>query len=126
VRAAGALWLLYAAYRAASDRSRALGWAATALFIYYLYFHGFSQSWYLIPLLPLAPFLPSELAPALRVYFISLSAYYALQIPLECATAPTAIALKELFEAAIVVLPASYVLLTRRGRASDTNGPRAA
>ena len=52
-RAAGGVWILWCAYRAARDGAP-LAWAASMLFVYYLCLYAFLQSWYLLPLLPLA------------------------------------------------------------------------
>ena len=127
-RAASGVWILYAAYRAARDRAP-LAWAATALFVYYLCLHAFLQSWYLLPLLPLATQLPAYAVRAFRVFVVCLTMYYALSIPLDCDGRPVVIGAKELAEAFLVVLPAFFTLLVgwrRRARASAGTSPRAA
>ena len=128
-RAAGGVWILWCAYRAARDRAP-LRWAATMLFVYFLCLHAFLQSWYLLPLLPLATALPRFAMRAFRTFIICLTMYYALSIPLDCDTQPIVIGAKEFAEAALVVLPAFFMLLVdwrdARGRASDGTSPRAA
>ncbi|MGZ3405609.1 MAG: glycosyltransferase 87 family protein [Polyangia bacterium] len=127
-RAASGVWILYAAYRAARDR-QPLVWAATALFVYYLQLHAFLQTWYLLPLLPLATQLPALATRAFRIFVVCLALYYALSIPLDCDTRPLVIGAKELAEAFLVVLPAWFTLLfawRRRDPSSDGTSPRAA
>ena len=126
-RAAGALWLLWCAYRAARDQ-QPLRWAAIALFVYYLFLHAFLQAWYLLPLLPLATQLPEWLQPPMRLFVVCLTAYYALHLPLDCDLEPAVIGAKEFCEAALVILPAAFTLLAawrRRARASGGTSPRA-
>ena len=53
-RAASGVWILYCRLSRAPAIARRLAWAATALFVYYLFLHAFLQAWYLLPLLPLA------------------------------------------------------------------------
>lgn len=133
-RAAGGVWILWCAYRAARDAAtddRApLAWAATLLFVYYLCLHAFLQSWYLLPLLPLATQLPRFAHRAYYVFIICITMYYALSIPLDCDARPVVIGAKELTEACLVVLPAFFTLLVgwrdARGRASGGTSPRAA
>ena len=132
VRALAGIWLLYAAFRAARDESP-LAWAATALFIYFLFLHAFMQTWYLIPLLALAIDLPERLQPAFEVYLVSSTLYYALLLPLDCIADTTIIGIKEVAEGAIVLFPALYCLVrvrlrerrTRSARASGESSPRA-
>jgi glycosyl transferase family 87 len=127
-RAGSGVWILYAAWRAARDR-QPIAWAATMLFVYYLCLHAFLQSWYLLPLLPLATQLPPYATRAFRVFVVCLTSYYALSIPLDCDARPVVIGAKELAEACLVVLPAFFTLLAdwrRRARASGETSPRAA
>jgi hypothetical protein len=119
-RAAALLWLLYCAFRAAATDAP-LRWAALALFVYYLLLHAFLQSWYLLPLLPLATQLPARYLPSLKLFVVCSTLYYALSIPLDCDTRPAIIGAKEFSEAALVILPAAFTLLAawrRRDRAS--------
>ncbi|HXU69453.1 MAG TPA: glycosyltransferase 87 family protein [Polyangia bacterium] len=133
-RAAGGVWILWCAFRAARDRAvdeRApLAWAATLLFVYYLCLHAFLQSWYLLPLLPLATQLPRFAERGFAVFIICLAMYYALAIPLDCDLRPVVIGAKEFAEAALVVLPAFFTLLVgwrdAKARASGGTSPRAA
>jgi hypothetical protein len=115
-RAGAALWLLYCAFRAAKSQAP-LRWAATALFGYYLFLHAFLQSWYLLPLLPLATQLDERWQPSLRLFVVCLTLYYALHLPLDCDTRPVVVGAKELVEAALVILPATATLMVawRRG-----------
>lgn len=127
-RAGGGVWILYAAYRAARDREP-ITWAALMLFVYYLCLHAFLQSWYLLPLLPLATQLPAYAQRSFRVFVVCLTAYYALSIPLDCDARPLVIGAKELAEACLVVLPAFFTLLVawrRRDPSSGGTSPRAA
>jgi hypothetical protein len=109
-RAAAGLWLLYAAFRAARQDT-ALAWITTGLFIYYLFLHAYLQTWYLIPLLPLAIHLPPRLLPPFLTFLTCLTLYYALSVPLDCDPRPSVIGAKEFCEAAIVFLPACFLTL---------------
>jgi hypothetical protein len=121
-RAAAALWIVYCAFQAAAATAP-LRWAAIALFGYYLFLHAYLQSWYLIPLLPLATQLPERLQPALRIFCVCLTSYYALALPLDCDGRPAVVATKEFVEAALVILPAAITLLASlRGRARASAG----
>lgn len=128
-RAAGGVWILFCAYRAARDRAP-LAWAALMLFVYFLCLHAFLQSWYLLPLLALATQLPNWAMRSYYVFIICITLYYGMSIPLDCDGRPTVIGAKELAEACLVVLPAFFTLLAgwrgARARASDGTSPRAA
>ena len=128
-RAAGGVWILWCAYRAARERAP-LVWAATMLFVYYLCLHAFLQTWYLLPLLPLATQLPAWATRAFSVFIICMTLYYGISIPLDCDTQPVVIGAKEFVEAALVVLPAFFTLLVSwraaRARASAGTPSRAA
>jgi hypothetical protein len=115
-RAAAALWLVYCAFRGATAE-RPLMWLATALFGYYLGLHAFMQTWYLLPLLPLASELPEALKPAWRAFTIGLVAYYAPHLIVQCSQSEVLVVLKELSEALIVLLPPTIRLLQARRRA---------
>ncbi|HZS35517.1 MAG TPA: hypothetical protein VFF06_01755 [Polyangia bacterium] len=112
-RAAGGLWLVYAALRAAKEQ-RQLAWAACGLFIYYLFLHGFMESWYLLSLLPLVPHADERLRPAMQVYLVSALVYYAIRLPLNCSLSPALIGLKELSEGLVVLVPVVVTLARRR------------
>ena len=122
-RAASVVWILWCAFAAARDRAP-LPWAATMLFVYYLCLHAFLQSWYLLPLLPLATQLPRYAERAFRVFIVCMTMYYALAIPLDCDLRPVVIGAKEFGEAALVVLPAWFTLLVdwRDARARASGG----
>jgi hypothetical protein len=127
-RAGSALFILYTAYRAARERAP-LPWAAITLFFYYLFLHAFMQSWYVLPLLPLATQLPARLQPAFKIFIVCLASYYALALPLDCDLRPVVLGVKEFTEAAITILPASFTLLAvwRRGApaSAETSRPAA-
>jgi hypothetical protein len=105
-RAASAVWLFYAAGRAAraegtDEQDSPLVWLATGLFIYYLCFHGFMQSWYLLSLLPLLPFADRRLLPFMKLFLVCAVAYYAIDLPLQNATNPVEVGIRELGGAVI-------------------------
>ncbi len=110
-RLVAGLWLLFAAWRAAQVPSQILGWMGTGLLIYYLYLHPWSQSWYLLSLLPLAPWLSGRPLRALRSVSISATAYYALVFIGNCLQDDLAIAATDLMEALIVMVPPTVCLL---------------
>jgi hypothetical protein len=114
-RGAGALWLLYAAARAARA-DKPLVWMATGLYIYYLFLHGFMQSWYLLSLLPLLPFAAPQLLPSMKLFLVALVAYYPLDLIFNCAS-PAGIAAKEFLEAFVTAFIPGLVLFFRLRRA---------
>jgi hypothetical protein len=128
-RAAGGVWILWCAYRAARDHTP-LAWAATMLFVYYLCLHAFLQSWYLLPLLPLATQLPRFAMRAYYIFIICITLYYGMAVPFDCLFTPVAVGAREFAEACLVVLPAFVTLLVgwrgARARASAGTSPRAA
>ena len=128
-RAAGGVWILWCAWRAAATRAP-LAWAALMLFVYFLFLHAFLQSWYLLPLLPLMTQLPAWATRASYVFIICMTMYYGISIPLDCDLQPVVLGTKEFGEAALVVLPAAFTLLAgwrgARARASGETSPRAA
>jgi hypothetical protein len=107
------LWLLYAGMRGARDH-KTLQWAATGLFGYYLFFHGYMQSWYLLSLVPLLPFASERLRPAMYCFCVSALGYYAVALPMTCVNAPALFVMRETFEAAILILPPAIMLLRSR------------
>lgn len=107
-RFASGLWLIYAAWR---SQERLLPWLATALLVYYLYLHAWSQSWYLLPLLPLLPWAEGATFRALRCVSISGCAYYALVLIGNCFRAELAVALTDLVQGLVVVVPPSVLLV---------------
>jgi hypothetical protein len=114
-RLLAAAFLIFAAWRS-TDEDRFLRWAARFVFLYYLYLHAFSQSWYLLSLLPLLPYAGDAWQRPIRVFLISLIAYYAVDIPLSCAPADRIArwAAVHVVEGLIVIVPATVCLL--RGR----------
>lgn len=111
------LWLIYAAWR---SQQRLLPWLATGLLIYYLYLHAWSQSWYLLPLLPLLPWAEGTTFRALRCVSISGCAYYALVLIGNCFRAELAVALTDLVQGLVVVVPPSVLLYRGRPRAGGS------
>lgn len=105
------LWLAYVAVRAAQSPARLLPWMGTGLLIYYLYLHPWSQSWYLLSLLPLSPWLPPRPGRALRSLTIAATAYYALVFIGNCLQDDLAIAATDLIEGLIVMVPPTVCLL---------------
>jgi len=107
----GGVWLLYAAWR---SQTRVLPWLATGLLVYFLYLHGWSQSWYFLSLLPLLPWAKGRVRAALSCVSVSGCAYYALVLLGNCLRDDMAVALMDLAQGLIVLAPPSVVLL--RGR----------
>jgi hypothetical protein len=119
-RVAGGLWLFFVAWRVQVEGERTtLSRAATGIFIYYLYLHGFAQSWYLLSLLPLMPHAEPRLLPAMRAFVLSSLVYYAVRLPLQSDLTPSVVAAKELIEALLVLVPPTIVLLHRRAGAAE-------
>ena len=87
------------------------------LFFYYLFLHGFMESWYLLSLLPLLPFADEKYQPAMRVFLVSALCYYAIRLPLNCDLRPAVVGIKELSEGVVVLIP---VVLTLRRKRSIT------
>jgi hypothetical protein len=120
-RALGILWLGWIALRAAQcaehgDRIEPVRWLARGLFVYFLLLHGWAQSWYLLPLLVALPLFEDDpiWGPGLRIYTVSAVAYYALVLPMSCLQDPLTIAVSDLLEAAITILPPVVLLLRQR------------
>lgn len=109
-RVLGGLWLLYVSWR---GRERLLPWLATGLLVYYLYLHSWSQSWYFLSLLPLLPWAEGKTRRATCVVSVSACAYYAVMLVGNCAKDELAIALIDLVEGLIVVVPSTVVLCRR-------------
>jgi hypothetical protein len=108
-RLAAALWLLSVAGRIARNRQDTLPLAASGLFIYYLFFHGYSQPWYLLSLLPLLPFADARTRPAMMVFFICQTLTYSLQLPVNCHYSMAPQVTRELLEGALVLFPATFI-----------------
>lgn len=111
-RAAGALWLLYAALRAGRDK-QLLPWLAVGIFVYYLYFHAYVQAWYLLPLLPLLPFASARTRPAMTAACLTWVCHYAAVLPFNCRASTQEIWLERVAGLGFVLLAPSVLLLRR-------------
>jgi hypothetical protein len=113
-RAAGAFWLLFVAWRASRD-GRTLQWYGLALLVYYLYLHGWMQSWYLLPLLPLMPFADPRHLPAMIAACLCGVLYYAIKLTVDCDVVPQPWqAIGDVAEACLVLIPPFYLLMKNR------------
>lgn len=113
-RAIGALWLLASAL-ATRAPGRQLAGVCTSLFIYYLYLHGWFQSWYLLPLVPLMPFVDEKIRPALAAACVSAVAYYAIKLPADCeAVGHGAQVAGAALETVTVLAPSTFLLWRSR------------
>ena len=119
-RGLGGLFLLAMAVRAAR-RQELLQTLAAAFLFYYLYLHGWYQSWYWLSLLPLLPFADPRQRPAMTVLCVTAVAFYGLVLIFDCATAPVTVALVDLVEGLMTVVPPTLVLL-RASRLSQLPG----
>jgi hypothetical protein len=109
-RAAGGAFLLYMAVR--SERgTRHLTWAASFLFLYYLYLHGYSNPWYALSVLPLLCFADTRLRPAMLALPISNLSHYVLDFPYNCDHSPFMVGLTELLQGMMVVFPPTVFLI---------------
>lgn len=113
-RAASAVWLLWAAFRAAQSGAL-VRWLAAALLVFLLLFQSRFQAWYVLLLVPLAPFAGERVGRAIRVYSVSALLYYAVRLPLACDVTPVVIGAKELCELVIVAVPPVAALARRPG-----------
>jgi hypothetical protein len=118
-RAVGIAWLAFIAMRAAEsardERTAPVRWLAHGLFFYFFLLHGWAQSWYLLPLLPVLPLLEGDrYAPPIRLYLVTAVLYYALVLPVSCFGATPLTAVADLIEASITVFPPVVLLLRRR------------
>lgn len=120
-RAAALCFLVYIAARAEKDR-RYLAWAAVFVGLYYLFLHAFSQSWYLLVLLPLLPHAPAWARPALRTFCITLTAYYVLRMPFNCEKRHLPLVVIEILEPMLLIFPPTWLLLRERRRARAARG----
>ncbi len=111
-RVLAALWLGYAGWRAGAPE-QLLRWSAFGLFGYYLAFHAYLQSWYLLSLLPLLPHAAPAVRRAMRVFAVAAVAYYALRLPLGCDERIWLVGVRELAEGLIVIGPALTTLARR-------------
>jgi hypothetical protein len=120
-RAAALCFLVYIAARAAKDR-RYLAWSAVFVGLYYLFFHAFSQAWYLLVLLPLLPYAPAWARPALRTFCITAVTYYFLRMPFNCETRHLPLVIIEILEPMLLIFPPVGLLLRERRRAQAARG----
>jgi hypothetical protein len=91
-----------------------LGRLGLGLLIYYLYLHSWSQSWYFLSLLPLIPWAKPQHQPAMLIVCVSACAYYALVLIGNCFAADLPLAVTDLVEGLVVVVPPSISLWRRR------------
>lgn len=105
----GGLWLIQMGL-SKEDPLTATAWG---LLIYYLYLHGWAQSWYFLAIVPLRPLLPTKQGRALEVLAGSGCAYYALALYRNCLTEPWQVALCELAEGLFTIIPPTVVLLRK-------------
>lgn len=105
----GGLWLLAVSFR----KEHPLTATAWGLLVYYLYLHGWAQSWYFLAIVPLRPFLPTKQGRALEVLAGSGCAYYSLALYRNCLTEPWQVALCELAEGLFTIVPPTVVLLRK-------------
>ncbi len=126
-RLASALWLLYAAWRAAGDGEPFLAWFGTALFVFLLFFQAALFPWYLMSVVVLLPFASDRFALAMRVFCISSLSCYLVRMPLNCENSMLFVATKEFLEILITQVPPLYVLASvwRNQRKSLTSVPLA-
>lgn len=123
VRLTAVLWLAWSGWQAALHRTGTLQWAATSLFGYYLFLHGFMQSWYLLSLLPLMPFADRRLFSAMETFAVSTLVYYALRLPLQNLSTNIEIGALELTEGVIVLVPPTLVLVVNFLGGRDARAP---
>jgi hypothetical protein len=108
------IWLLVMAIRSAPPARRLAG-LATTMFIYYLCLHPWAQSWYLLPLLPLMPFVePGRRAPML-VYCVTATLYYTLTLLLNCVTGELYVSIAEVTEAFVTIVPPIWIMVRQIG-----------
>jgi hypothetical protein len=109
-RAAAGAFLLYMAFH--SERgARHLSWAASFLFLYYLYLHGYSHAWYLLSLLPLLSFADTRLRPAMLAMPVAGVAHYVVDFPLNCHYTWLLVGVHEVLGGLIVIVPSTLILL---------------
>jgi len=108
-RLLGGLWLV----RVACADKNPLSATAWGLLSYYLFWHGWAQTWYFLPVLPLRLFLSKPRGRALEVLCGSGCGYYALALYRNCTTEPWQVAVCELLEGLATVLPPALCLCRR-------------
>ena len=112
-RLLGLSWIVRCAWHAGRRPLAALG---TGLCVYYLYLHGWAQSWYLLPLLPLMPFATAATGPAMRILCVSGCAYYGVFLIGGCVEEDLDRGLVDLIEGLLTVVPPSLALWRHRNR----------
>lgn len=127
-RGLGGLFLLHAALRAARVSlcapERLLGELAAGLFLYYLFLHGWAQTWYLLPLLALLSWAGPRLLPAMLAYCVSGCAYYALVLVGACVSSKAAIAGFDVAEALLTLFPPTVYLYRARRSGAEVSDDR--
>jgi hypothetical protein len=93
-----------------AQRHQPLAALAVGLSIYYLYLHPYLQTWYLLSLVPLVPVAGARPRRLMHACLVSAVFYYAVRIPFACNLSPMVVALKELAEGLIVIVPPTRVL----------------
>lgn len=110
-RALAGAFLLFMALR--SERGAAhLRYAASFIFFYYLFLHGYSHPWYVLSLLPLLPYAERRYLPAMLALPLGNLAHYTLDFPYNCDHSVFMVALTETLQGLIVLVP-SIVLLVK-------------
>ncbi len=117
-RSTAAAFLVYTALR--SERGiRHLSWAASFIFLYYLFLHGYSHPWYILSLLPLLPYANKRLLPAMLTLPIANLSHYLLDFPYNCDHSVFMVGLTETIQGLMVLLP-STILLFRRQKSTKS------
>lgn len=82
-RGLSVVWLAYAGWQAARS-NQPIAAIGRGVFIYYLFFHGYMQSWYLLVLLPLLPFADRSWLAAQKWFLTTLVLYYPINLIFQC------------------------------------------
>ena len=112
-RVLGGVWLALCAWRASR---RPLALLGSGLCIYYLYLHGWAQTWYLLSLLPLLPFAAATTRRAMLALCVSGCAYYAGYFIGGCVVDNIDLGVVDLIEGLVTVVPPSVALWRDRNR----------
>lgn len=120
-RALAGAFLLYMALR--SERGvRHLRWAASFIFFYYLFLHGYSHPWYVLSLLPLLPYAERRFVPAMLALPLANLLHYTLDFPYNCDHSPLMVGLTETIQGLIVLVPSTVLVLRSRRYAAPAGG----
>ena len=120
-RALAGAFLLYMALR--SERGvRHLRWAASFIFFYYLFLHGYSHPWYVLSLLPLLPYAERRFVPAMLALPIANLLHYTLDFPYNCDHTPLMVGLTETIQGLTVLVPSTVLVLRSRRAAATAAG----